>query len=148
MVRCCDLHAAPFLSFPPPGRKDFFHALGTLYRQIPVISGFLISTTNSKIQGDYENERTFYRYHACERVERDFSDSHHFFFGWVNGKSILLESGYVVSLNGDRKVIFVFLILNRRRELGLPIFQSDLEQFCKLCKQAKVVFPEKYFAGV
>ena len=57
----------------------------------------------------------------CERVERDFS---------------------------DRKVIFVFLILNRRRELGLPIFQSDLEQFCKLCKQAKVVFPEKYFAGV
>ena len=84
----------------------------------------------------------------CERVERDFSDSHHFFSGWVNGKSILLESGYVVSLNGDRKVIFVFLILNRRRELGLPIFQSDLEQFCKLCKQAKVVFPEKYFAGV
>ena len=62
----------------------------------------------------------------CERVERDFSDSHHFFSGWVNGKSILLESGYVVSLNGDRKVIFVFLILNRRRELGLPIFQSDL----------------------
>jgi len=84
----------------------------------------------------------------CERVERDFSDSHHFFSGWVNGKSILLESGYEVSLNGDRKVIFVFLILNRRRELGLPIFQSDLEQFCKLCKQAKVVFPEKYFAGV
>ena len=84
----------------------------------------------------------------CERVERDFSDSHHFFSGWVNGKSILLESGYVVSLNGDRKVIFVFLILNRRRELGLPIFQSDLEQFCKLCKQAKVVFPEKDFAGV
>lgn len=84
----------------------------------------------------------------CERVERDFSDSHHFFSGWVNGKSILLESGYIVSLNGDRKVIFVFLILNRRRELGLPIFQSDLEQFCKPCKQAKVVFPEKYFAGV
>lgn len=84
----------------------------------------------------------------CERVERDFSDSHHFFSGWVNGKSILLESGYVVSLNGDRKVIFVFLILNRRRELGLPIFQSDLEQFGKLCKQAKVVFPEKYFTGV
>ena len=84
----------------------------------------------------------------CERVERDFSDSHHFFSGWVNGKSILLESGYVVSLNGDRKVIFVFLILNRRRELGLPIFQSDLEQFCKLCKQAKVVFPENYFTGV
>ena len=84
----------------------------------------------------------------CERVERDFSDSHHFFSGWVNGKSILLESGYVVSLNGDRKVIFVFLILNRRRELGLPIFQSDLEQFCKLCKQAKVVVPRDYFAGV
>ena len=84
----------------------------------------------------------------CERVERDFSDSHHFFSGWVNGKSILLESGYVVSLSGDRKVIFVFLILNRRRELGLSIFQSDLEQFCKLCKQAKVVFPEKYFVGV
>ena len=84
----------------------------------------------------------------CERVERDFSDSHHFFSGWANGKSILLESGYVVSLNGDRKVIFVFLILNRRRELGLPIFQSDLEQFGKLCKQAKVVFPEKYFTGV
>ena len=84
----------------------------------------------------------------CERVERDFSDSHHFFSGLVNGKSILLESGYIVSLNGDREVIFVFLILNRRRELGLPIFQSDLEQFCKLCKHAKVVFPEKYFAGV
>ena len=84
----------------------------------------------------------------CERVERDFSDSHHFFSGWVNGKSVLLDSGYVVSLNGDRKVIFVFLILNRRRELGLPIFQSDLEQFCKLCKQSRVVFPEKYFAGV
>lgn len=84
----------------------------------------------------------------CERVERDFNDSHHFFSGWVNGKSILLESGYIVSLNGDRKVIFVFLILNRRRELGLPIFQSDLEQFCKLCKQARVVFPRDYFAGV
>ena len=24
VVRCYDLHAAPFLSFPPPGRKDFF----------------------------------------------------------------------------------------------------------------------------
>ena len=32
VVRCCDLHAAPFLSFPPSGRKDFFHALGTLHR--------------------------------------------------------------------------------------------------------------------
>lgn len=50
VVRCYDLHAAPFLSFPPPGRKDFFHALGTLYRQIPVISEFLISTVNSKIK--------------------------------------------------------------------------------------------------
>ena len=84
----------------------------------------------------------------CERVERDFSDFHHYFTGWVNGKSIFLGSEHEVSLNADRKVIFVFLILNRRRELGLPIFQSDLEQFCKLCKQAKVVFPRNYFAGV
>ena len=84
----------------------------------------------------------------CERVERDFSDFHHYFTGWVNGKSIFLDSEHEVSLNADRKVIFVFLILNRRRELGLPIFQSDLEQFCKLCKQAKVVFPSNYFAGV
>lgn len=84
----------------------------------------------------------------CERVERDFSDFHHYFTGWVNGKSIILDSEHEVSLNADRKVIFVFLILNRRRELGLPIFQSDLEQFCKLCKQAKVVFPSNYFAGV
>lgn len=84
----------------------------------------------------------------CERVERDFSDFHHCFTGWVNGKSIFLDSEHEVSLNADRKVIFVFLILNRRRELGLPIFQSDLEQFCKLCKQAKVVFPRNYFAGV
>ena len=84
----------------------------------------------------------------CERVERDFSDFHHYFTGWVNGKSIFFDSEHEVSLNADRKVIFVFLILNRRRELGLPIFQSDLEQFCKLCKQAKVVFPRNYFAGV
>ncbi len=103
------------------------------------------------LASENKNAATMYREkikQICKRVERDFSDSHHFFSDWVNGKSIFLDSEHEVSLNADRKVIFVFLILNRRRELGLPIFQSDLEQFCKLCKQAKVVFPRNYFAGV
>lgn len=84
---------------------------------------------------------------VCERVERDFSDHHGFFSSWVNGKPICLESGQAIVLNGDRKVIFVLLILNRRRELGLPLYQGDIEEFYKLCKQAKIPFPEGYFAG-
>ena len=44
-------------------------------------------------------------------------------------------------------MIFVLLILNRRKELGLPLFQSDVVEFQKLCKQAKVEFPESYFTG-
>ena len=79
MVRCYDLHAALFLSFPPPGRKDFFMPWEPYIAEYPeppavvqnevreYLSGFLIPTTNSKIQGDYENERTFYRYHASQR---------------------------------------------------------------------------------
>jgi len=82
---------------------------------------------------------------VCDRVERDFSDKHHFFSGWVDGKPVIPDSGYEVILSADRKFIFVLLILNRRRELGLPMFQSDVEQFYKLCKQAKTVFPENYF---
>lgn len=84
---------------------------------------------------------------VCERVERDFSDNQGFFRGWVYGKPIHVQPGQEVILNGDRKVIFVLLILNRRRELGLPLFQSDVVEFHKLCKQAKVAFPDSYFTG-
>ena len=82
---------------------------------------------------------------VCDRVERDFCDNHHFFTGWVDGKLVALDSGIEVLLTADRKLIFVLLILNRRRELGLPMFQSDVEQFYKLCKQTRTVFPENYF---
>lgn len=82
---------------------------------------------------------------VCDRVERDFCDNHHFFTGWVDGKPVCLDSGNEVLLNADKKLIFMFLILNRRRELGLPIFHSDLEEFYKLCKQANTVFPKRYF---
>ena len=84
---------------------------------------------------------------VCDRVERDFCDNHHFFTGWVDGKTVCLDSGYEVLLTADRKLIFVFLILNRRRELGLPIFHSDIGEFNKLCKQANTVFPKCYFEG-
>ena len=84
---------------------------------------------------------------VCERVERDFSDSQGFFRGWVYGKPIRVQPGQEVILNGDRKGIFVLLILNRRIELGLPLFQSDVVEFLKLCKQAKVAFPESFFTG-
>lgn len=84
----------------------------------------------------------------CDRVERDFGDNHHFFTGWVDGTPVALDSGYEVVMTADRKLIFVLLILNRRRELGLPIFQSDLEGFHKLCKQTRTVFPKCYFVGV
>ena len=82
---------------------------------------------------------------VCDRVERDFSDNHHFFTSWVDGKPVALDSGIEVLLTADRKLIFVLLILNRRRELGLPMFRSDVEQFYKLCKQMRTVFPENYF---
>lgn len=85
---------------------------------------------------------------VCDRVERDFSDNHHFFTGWVDGTPIALDSGYEVIMTADRKLIFVLLILNRRRELGMPIFQSDLDEFHKLCKQTRTVFPKCYFVGV
>lgn len=84
---------------------------------------------------------------VCGRVERDFNDNQGIFRGWVYGEPIRLQSGQEVILNGDRKVIFVLLILNRRKELGLPLFQSDVVEFQKLCKQAKVSFPESYFTG-
>ena len=82
---------------------------------------------------------------VCDRVERDFCDNHHFFTGWVDGKPVCLDSGNEVLLTADKKLIFMFLILNRRRELGLPIFHSDIEEFYKLCKQANTVFPKRYF---
>ena len=100
------------------------------------------------LAGQYRTNAEMYRKkirQVCERVERDFSDKHHFFASWVDGKSVILDSCYEVILSADRKFIFVLLILNRRRELGLPMFQSDVEQFYKLCKQAKTVFPENYF---
>ena len=84
---------------------------------------------------------------VCGRVEGDFNDNEGIFRGWVYGEPIRLQSGQEVILNGDRKVIFVLLILNRRKELGLPLFQSDVVEFQKLCKQAKVAFPESYFTG-
>ena len=84
---------------------------------------------------------------VCGRVERDFNDNKGIFRGWVYGEPIRLQSGQEVLLNGDRKVIFVLLILNRRKELGLPLFQSDVVEFQKLCKQAKVALPESYFTG-
>ena len=85
---------------------------------------------------------------VCDRVERDFNDHHQFFTGWVDGKPVVLDSEYEVVLSADRKLIFVLLILNRRRELGMPIFQSDLDEFHKLCKQTRTVFPKRYFVGV
>ena len=100
------------------------------------------------LAGQYRGNAVMYQkkiQQVCNRVERDFSDNSHFFTGWVEGKPVRLDSGYEVLLTADRKLIFVLLILNRRRELGLPMFQSDVEQFYKLCKQAKTVFPENYF---
>ena len=100
------------------------------------------------LAGQYRGNAVMYQkkiQQVCDRVERDFSDNHHFFTGWVNGKPVVLDSGYEVILSADRKLIFVLLILNRRRELGLPMFRSDVEQFYKLCHQAKTVFPENYF---
>ena len=46
------------------------------------------------------------------------------------------------------QIDLVLLILNRRRELGLPMFKSDLSEFFKLCKQSRMIFPECYFVGV
>lgn len=100
------------------------------------------------LAGQYRGNTVMYQkkiQQVCDRVERDFSDNHHFFTGWVDGKPVVLDSGYEVILSADRKLIFVLLILNRRRELGLSMFRSDVEQFYKLCKQAKTVFPENYF---
>ncbi len=100
------------------------------------------------LAGQYRGNAVMYQkkiQQVCDRVERDFSDNHHFFTGWVDGKPVVLDTGYEVILSADRKLIFVLLILNRRRELGLPMFRSDVEQFYKLCRQAKTVFPENYF---
>ena len=82
---------------------------------------------------------------VCERVERDFCDNHHFFAAWVEGTPICLGREHAIVLNSDRKVIFVLLILNRRKELGLQICSSDLNEFYKLCKEAQVQFPKDYF---
>ena len=84
---------------------------------------------------------------VCERVERDFCDNHHFFAAWVEGTPIYLGREHAIVLNSDRKVIFVLLILNRRKELGLQICQGDLNEFYKLCKQAQIQFPKDYFIG-
>lgn len=97
-----------------------------------------------------KNDAAVYRkkiQQVCERVEKDFCDKHHFFASWVARKPIILDSGDEVTLNGDRKVIFVILILNRRRELGLPMFQSDINEFYALCKKANTNFPKGYFKG-
>lgn len=83
----------------------------------------------------------------CERVEHDFCDNHHFFADWVDGKAIQLESDHMVALSSDRQVIFVLLILNRRKELGLPVYQSDINEFYKLCKNSQIEFPKCYFIG-
>lgn len=83
----------------------------------------------------------------CDRVERDFCDNHHFFTCWIDGKPVQLNTGEEALLTANRKLIFVLLILNRRRELGLPIFQSDVAEFYKLCKQANTEFYEKYFCA-
>lgn len=104
----------------------------------------LLSSQNKKDKDMYHKKIQ----QICDRVERDFSDCRHFFASWVNDKSILLETGDKVSLADSKKVIFVLLILNRRCELGLPIFSNDVDQFYKLCKQAQVDFPKNYFAGV
>ena len=103
------------------------------------------------LSSQYKNSAEMYRKkirQVCDRVERDFSDNHHFFTGWVDGTPVALDSGYEVVMTADRKLIFMLLILNRRRELGLPIFQSDLEEFHKRCKQTRTVFPKCYFVGV
>ena len=83
----------------------------------------------------------------CERVASDFCDNLLFFTNWVEGKPVQLGMENEVSLSNDRQVIFVLLILNRRKELGLQICQSDLNEFYKLCKQAQVKFPKDYFTG-
>lgn len=102
------------------------------------------------LTSQYRGKAVMYRnkiQQVCDRVERDFCDNHHFFTSWVDGKPVCLDSGYEVLLTADRKLIFVLLILNRRRELGLHIFHSDVEGFYKLCKQANTVFPKCYFEG-
>ena len=103
------------------------------------------------LTSQYRGNAVMYRnkiQQVCDRVERDFCDNHHFFTGWVDGKPVCLDSGNEVLLTADKKLIFMFLILNRRRELGLPIFHSDIEDFYKLCKQANTVFPKRYFEVV
>lgn len=107
------------------------------------IQDLKLMASNKSEAGMYRNKID----QVCGRVERDFNDNQGFFRGWVYGKPICLQSGQEVILNRDRKVIFVLLILNRRKELGLPLFQSDVVEFQKLCKQAKVAFPECYFKG-
>lgn len=97
-----------------------------------------------------KNDAAVYRkkiQQVCERVEKDFCDKPYFFASWVARKPIILDSGNEVTLNGDRKVIFVLLILNRRKELGLPLFKSDVAEFYRLCAKSNTKFPEKYFTG-
>ena len=103
------------------------------------------------LSGQNKNSAEMYRKkikQICERVESDFCDNHHFFADWVECKPIQLGVDHTVALSNDRKVIFVLLILNRRKELGLPVYQSDLNEFYKLCKQAHIDFPKCYFGGV
>ena len=102
------------------------------------------------LAGQYKSKAEMYNKkikQVCERVERDFCDNHHFFAAWVEGTPIYLGREHAIVLNSDRKVIFVLLILNRRKELGLQICQSDLNEFYKLCKQAQIQFPKDYFIG-
>ena len=102
------------------------------------------------LSGQNKNSAEMYRKkikQICERVESDFCDNHHFFTHWVYAKPIQLGVENEVSLSNDRQVIFVLLILNRRKELGLQICQSDLNDFYKLCKHAQIKFPKDYFTG-
>ena len=101
-------------------------------------------TSQNKSQADMYRKKIK---QICERVECDFCDNHHFFAAWVEGNPIYLGREHAIVLNSDRKVIFVLLILNRRKELGLQICSSDLNEFYKLCKEAHVQFPKDYFAG-
>ena len=101
-------------------------------------------TSQNKSQADMYRKKIK---QICERVESDFCDNHHLFTNWVYAKPVQLGVENEVSLSNDRQVIFVLLILNRRKELGLQICQSDLNEFYKLCKQAQIQFPRDYFIG-
>lgn len=106
--------------------------------------------TLKSLASQYKSEAAMYHkkiLQICERVEADFCDTHHLFTNWVERKPVCLDSGEIISLNCDRKVIFVLLILNRRKELGLPLFKSDVAEFYKLSAKSNTNFLENYFTG-